>query len=93
MSSFPLLDPSVGEVEALVVGEGVEPGVELLVSGSVVLGARAIGLVVSVIVQSLGEADLLGVGDHLKVVTTFYMRHPESQKTWNLWYLSYELIF
>ncbi len=57
--------PPVGEAEALVGVEGVEPGVELLVEGGVVLGAEAVGLVVFVLVPSLGEADLLGVGDPL----------------------------
>ena len=68
MSCTPRLRPSAGEAEALVVGEGVEPGVEPLVEGGVVVGAEAVGLVVFVLVPSFVEADLLGVGDPLKVV-------------------------
>jgi len=35
--------------------------------GGVVVGAEAVGLVVFVLVPSLGEADLLGIGDTLEV--------------------------
>ena len=48
-------------------GEGLEAGVEHLVEGGVVVGAEAVGLVVFVLVPSFGEADLLGVGDPLKI--------------------------
>jgi len=60
--------PSVGGAEASVLGEGLGPGVEPLVEGGVVVGAEALGLVVFFLVPSLGEADLLGGGDTLKVV-------------------------
>jgi len=50
MSCTPRLRPSVGEAEAVFVGECVEPGVEPLVEGGVVVGAEAVGLVVFVLV-------------------------------------------
>jgi len=50
------------------VGEGLGSGFEPLVEGGVVVGAKAVGLVVFVLVPSLGEADLLGIEDPLKVI-------------------------
>ena len=61
------LSPSLGEAEALLVGESGEPGVEDLVEGGVVYGAEAVCLVVFVLVPSFGEAYLLRVGDPLEV--------------------------
>jgi hypothetical protein len=58
-------------VWALVVGEGVEAGVELFIEGGVVVGAEAVGLVVFVLVPSFREADLLGIGDPLEVFDYF----------------------
>jgi len=49
------------EAEALVVGEGMEPGIERLVQGGVVGGAETVGLVVLVPVPSLREADLFRI--------------------------------
>jgi hypothetical protein len=49
----------------LVGSEGFVLGFEPFVEGGVVFGAEAIGLVVFVLVPSLGEADLLGIRDTL----------------------------
>ena len=59
--SVPRAGPGLHEPEALLVGEGPEPGIECLVQGGVVGGAEAVGLVVVVLVLALGEADLFRI--------------------------------
>jgi len=59
-----------------------KPGVEPLVKGGVIVGAEAVGLVVFVLVPSLREAGLLGIGvspevlDYVVVFSVLYIsRH------------------